>query len=41
MFIAIYIYIKTFLVFRRESNSKVLSTFSDYMIQQFGGKAVK
>lgn len=35
------IIIKTFLVFRRESNSKVLSTFSDYMIQQFGGKAVK
>ena len=35
------IIIKTFLVFRRESNSKVLSTFSDYMIQRFGGKAVK
>ena len=35
------IIVKTFLVFRRESNSKVLNTFSDYMIQQFGGKAVK
>ena len=35
------IIVKTFLVFRRESNSKVLNIFSDYMIQQFGGKAVK
>ena len=35
------IIVKTFLVFRREINPKVLNTFSDYMVQQFDGKVLK